>query len=366
MATSQVSAQARGVIVVLEGKAWVLDSSGNRVLLKVGDEVQEGQVIVTDTGTRLELALPNGQVVSVSTGRELLIDANLLGLAPTDRSEAALEDLNSGSAQVARIIQSGGDLSTELDPTAAGQAGGDTSESHSFVRVLRIVENLAPLGLDRVADAIEDLNPILGKSELSVIVALPPANTGSDVPVAVADTPVGVTEDTPFTASLASNDTPSGDGGNVWSKTTDPANGTVTVTAAGVFTYTPNANFNGVDSFTYTITDADGSTSSATVTLNVGAVNDVPVAVADTPVGVTEDTPFTASLASNDTPSGDGGNVWSKTTDPANGTVTVTAAGVFTYPQRQLQWRGQLHLHHHRRRWLHLQGHRHPQCGRRQ
>ncbi|MBK6386923.1 MAG: hypothetical protein IPF71_08985 [Rhodoferax sp.] len=86
-----------------------------------------------------------------------------------------------------------------------------------------------------------------------------------------------------------------------------------------------------MDSFTYTITDADGSTSSATVTLNVGAVNDVPVAVADTPVGVTEDTPFTASLASNDTPSGDGGNVWSKTTDPANGTVTVTAAGVFTY-----------------------------------
>ncbi len=191
----------------------------------------------------------------------------------------------------------------------------------------------------------------------------------NDVPVAVADTPVGVTEDTPFTASLASNDTPSGDGGNVWSKTTDPANGTVTVTAAGVFTYTPNANFNGVDSFTYTITDADGSTSSATVgTLNVGAVNDVPVAVADTPVGVTEDTPFTASLASNDTPSGDGGNVWSKTTDPANGTVTVTAAGVFLHPhpQRQLQWRGQLHLHHHRRRWLHLQRHRHPQCGRRQ
>ena len=77
MATSQVSAQARGDIVVLEGKAWVMDSSGNRVLLNVGDEVQDGQVIVTDTGTVLELALPNGQVVSVSTGRELLVDANL-------------------------------------------------------------------------------------------------------------------------------------------------------------------------------------------------------------------------------------------------------------------------------------------------
>ncbi|HOZ65488.1 MAG TPA: retention module-containing protein, partial [Burkholderiaceae bacterium] len=162
MATSQVSAQARGVIVVLEGKAWVLDTSGKRVLLKVGDEVQEGQIIVTDTGTRLELALPNGQAVSVSAGRELLIDANLLGLAPTDRSEAALNDLNSGSAQIARVIQSGGDLSTELDPTAAGQTGGDSSESHSFVRVLRIVENLSPLGLDRATDTTEDREPILG------------------------------------------------------------------------------------------------------------------------------------------------------------------------------------------------------------
>ena len=53
------------------------------------------------------------------------------------------------------------------------------------------------------------------------------------------------------------------------------------------------------------------------------AVDDLPVAVDDSLVGVSEDTPFTGNLASNDTPSGDGGNVWSKTTDPANGTVTV-------------------------------------------
>ena len=89
--------------------------------------------------------------------------------------------------------------------------------------------------------------------------------------MAVADSLVGVSEDTPFSGNLASNDTPSGDGGNVWSKATDPANGTVMVNADGTFTYTPNANFNGADSFTYTITDADGDTSTATVTFNVGS-----------------------------------------------------------------------------------------------
>ena len=57
MATNQVSAQARGVVVVLQGKAWVVNAAGQRIELKVGDEVQAGQVVVTDAGTRLGLAL---------------------------------------------------------------------------------------------------------------------------------------------------------------------------------------------------------------------------------------------------------------------------------------------------------------------
>ena len=31
MATNQVSAQARGVVVVLQGKAWVVNAAGQRV-----------------------------------------------------------------------------------------------------------------------------------------------------------------------------------------------------------------------------------------------------------------------------------------------------------------------------------------------
>src|SRR6185369_8093365 len=112
----------------------------------------------------------------------------------------------------------------------------------------------------------------------------------NDVPVATADTFTG-NEDMPINGSLATNDTPSGDGGNVWSLTTGAAHGTVTVNADGTFSYVPVANYNGPDSFTYTITDADGSTSTATVTLNVTPVNDVPVATADTFTG-NEDSPI--------------------------------------------------------------------------
>jgi len=150
-----------------------------------------------------------------------------------------------------------------------------------------------------------------------------------DFPLAVDDS-FNATEDTPYNGNLAANDTPSGDGGNVWSKATDPANGIVTVNSDGTFTYTPNANYNGTDSFTYTITDADGDTSTATVTMDVAPVDDFPLAVDDS-FNATEDTPYNGNLAANDTPSGDGGNVWSKATDPANGIVTVNSDGTFTY-----------------------------------
>lgn len=66
-------------------------------------------------------------------------------------------------------------------------------------------------------------------------------------------------------------------------------NGGTITTVAGVTTYRPAANFFGQDTFTYTITDngqtngqPDPRTATATVTINVTAVNDGPVAVADT------------------------------------------------------------------------------------
>ncbi|MCP5308580.1 MAG: tandem-95 repeat protein [Zoogloeaceae bacterium] len=151
----------------------------------------------------------------------------------------------------------------------------------------------------------------------------------NDVPVATDDTLAAV-EDTPLTGTLAANDTPSGDGGNVWALASGPANGSVTVNPDGTFSYTPDANYNGPDSFTYTITDADGDVSTATATINVAPVNDVPVA-ADDVLAAVEDTPLAGTLAANDTPSGDGGNVWALASGPANGSVTVNADGTFSY-----------------------------------
>ncbi|EHA1125584.1 tandem-95 repeat protein, partial [Vibrio navarrensis] len=86
-----------------------------------------------------------------------------------------------------------------------------------------------------------------------------------------------------------------------------PQKGQVTIDqTAGTFVYTPNANENGSDSFTYTIADSESSVSlAATVSVNIGSVNDAPVASADT-LTFDEDVTSTLDVLSNDSDIEDG------------------------------------------------------------
>ncbi|WP_170155454.1 cadherin-like domain-containing protein, partial [Sulfurisoma sediminicola] len=63
------------------------------------------------------------------------------------------------------------------------------------------------------------------------------------------------------------------------------ANGIVTLKADGTLDYMPTANYNGSDSFTYTVSSG-GVAETATVNVTVNAINDAPVAVADTATAV--------------------------------------------------------------------------------
>ncbi|HUG24399.1 Ig-like domain-containing protein, partial [Piscinibacter sp.] len=182
-------------------------------------------------------------------------------------------------------------------------------------------------GADEFSYSITDADGDVSTATVTINVA-----SVNDVPTAVADS-VAATEDTPFVGSVAGNDTPSGDGGNVFALVggSGPSNGGIVFNNDGTFTYTPNANYNGADEFSYSITDADGDVSTATVTINVASVNDAPTAVAET-VAATEDTPFVGSVAGNDTPSGDGGNIFALVggSGPSNGGIVFNNDGTFT------------------------------------
>jgi uncharacterized repeat protein (TIGR01451 family)/gliding motility-associated-like protein len=151
----------------------------------------------------------------------------------------------------------------------------------------------------------------------------------NSVPVAVDDY-VSTNEMSSFAGNLASNDTPSPDGGNVWAKLSEPIHGMATVNSDGTFIYTPTANYHGADSFTYRVCDVDGDCATATVYINIMWINHLPVAVNDT-YTIDENTELTVNLAANDTPSPDGGNVWSKITDPKHGEAVVRTDGTLVY-----------------------------------
>ncbi|MBQ4864775.1 tandem-95 repeat protein, partial [Pseudoalteromonas sp. MMG013] len=80
-----------------------------------------------------------------------------------------------------------------------------------------------------------------------------------------------------------------------------PTKGTVSLDQTnGTMVYTPNANENGTDTYTYTVADSAGlASNTATVTVNIGSVNDRPVAGDDT-VTTNEDTSTTLAILNND------------------------------------------------------------------
>ncbi|HVF75256.1 MAG TPA: Ig-like domain-containing protein [Acidimicrobiales bacterium] len=158
----------------------------------------------------------------------------------------------------------------------------------------------------------------------------------NEAPVANADT-YSATEDTVLTKSAAegvlANDTDDDGDPLTASLVTGPTKGTLTLNGDGSFTYTPNANANGTDSFTYRATDSNDASDTATATINVGGVNDAPVAVGDT--GATsEDTALVVAapgVLANDADIDLDPLTAVLVAGPSNGSLTLNPNGSYTY-----------------------------------
>lgn len=134
----------------------------------------------------------------------------------------------------------------------------------------------------------------------------------NSVPIAFADT-FSTFEDVNLSGNLATNDTLSGDGGNIWSVFSVPSKGTVTINPNGTFTYIPNPNYNGLDSFVYQLCDVNNDCDTAIVRVNIISVNDLPLANRDT-INTTENIPVDIYVLNNDSFGGDG---------PSTGSISI-------------------------------------------
>ena len=111
---------------------------------------------------------------------------------------------------------------------------------------------------------------------------------------------------------------------------TNGENGTSEI-IEGKILYTPNENFNGTDTITYTISDSNSNAVTKELTINVNAVNDVPIANNDS-TSTSEDNQVIINILSNDF---DVEDVLAKENitleQPLNGSVILNDNATITY-----------------------------------
>ncbi len=136
-------------VTAITGQAWARDADGNLRELSIGDTLQEGEVLVTADGARVELDFgDNLDPTVIQGGEEVAMTPQLSGeeAVAEDEASALDEDLE---ALLTAIDEGEGDLLAELDPTAAGAGpGGGAEGGHSFVMLARITEPLTPLSYE--------------------------------------------------------------------------------------------------------------------------------------------------------------------------------------------------------------------------
>ncbi|MEO8417918.1 MAG: retention module-containing protein, partial [Methylophilaceae bacterium] len=142
-----------GTVVAKNGEAFVVNESGVKKTLQLGDTVQLGDTIITPPGIIVELRLVNGKTIEISSSETVKFTHELVDFMQPDSSDSAVDQATIQT--VIKAIEEGRDINEVIEETAAGLNGGGDSNSYgfSFVDLLRIDEvlNAFHFEFDRVS-----------------------------------------------------------------------------------------------------------------------------------------------------------------------------------------------------------------------
>ena len=123
-----------GTVTNIQGMAIVVDASGNRHMLKVGEVLHAGDKVITASGAAVAVKLANGETVNIAEAQTVKITDNLAQVDVSDVSENAVNQTVFDAVLTA--LNEGRDITEVLDSPAAGEAGSDGNAS--FVNLDRI------------------------------------------------------------------------------------------------------------------------------------------------------------------------------------------------------------------------------------
>ena len=340
---------AKQIVTKAEGEAYRIEADGSKIKLRVGDLIDDGARIITETGASVRFEDEKGVPLEIgeNTGTILFSDAGpelsgtLLAAAPQDApaKETDAPTPDDAGAQ---------------NPLPSDSEGEDDSEAHSFVELPRIKYgsdiNLQYARDVNVTDQIEgraSLNPRIKYSyNLSIDQEIqsykdtrfpfdggakpfePERPTAGDPPAPETDGTKAVTaEDTGITVDPLENFvTPAG----VELTVTGAAaqHGTVEILPDGTLKYTPAPDWFGTDVVNCTSTDQSGRTYNSTVEVTVTPVIDTRDDDAGT---VRENSAIDTDVTANDLFADHEGAKVVSVTDGKYGTVTINEDGTVKY-----------------------------------
>jgi len=149
--SNTIQSVAVGEVRFTQGEVFAKSADGNMRRLAVGDQIFEGEVIVTASGSSAEINMFNGTALNVGEQQSVAVDSQVASPAH-DATAGAVSDL--GSTEAAKVVQTVSaddqqdfNVLLEEEAAAAGLTGGDGGGS-SFVDLVRIVENVPTTGYD--------------------------------------------------------------------------------------------------------------------------------------------------------------------------------------------------------------------------
>lgn len=340
---------AKQIVTKAEGEAYRIEADGSKIKLRVGDLIDDGARIITETGASVRFEDEKGVPLEIgeNTGTILFSDAGpelsgtLLAAAPQDAPAKETDAPTSNDAEA-------------QNPLPSDSEGEDDSEAHSFVELPRIKYgsdiNLQYARDVNVTSQIEgraSLNPRIKYSyNLSIDQEIqsykdtrfpfdggakpfePERPTAGDPPAPETDGTKAVTaEDTGITVDPLENFvTPAG----VELTVTGAAaqHGTVEILPDGTLKYTPAPDWFGTDVVNCTSTDQSGRTYNSTVEVTVTPVIDTRDDDAGT---VRENSAIDTDVTANDLFADHEGAKVVSVTDGKYGTVTINKDGTVKY-----------------------------------